>query len=538
MVKNIDLRMEPEIWGDEPARLRMIAKFLNVSESEIQDIIVSGKSIDARQKKVVFQLSLSVYLGERFQPIPILPPVFPSVKNSREVVIVGTGPAGLFAGLEAIKNGWKPILIERGKDVRRRIFDLRSINVHQTVDPDSNYAFGEGGAGTYSDGKLYTRSGKRGNIRDVYETLVAFGANPEILVEAHPHIGTNKLPGIIANIRSAILAAGGEIHFDTKFVDLILSGKVESGRAEIRGILVRKVGDDALGSGSEPFSIPCRHLILATGHSGRDVFHILAKKNILLEPKPIAIGVRIEHLQSLIDEIQYKRKSRGEFLPPAPYSLVKQVGGRGVYSFCMCPGGVIAPCATEPDEIVTNGWSSSGRGRPTANSGIVVELKLEDIPGTPGDPLRVMKFQRSIETKAWEIAERTQRAPAQRLMDFIAGKQSSHLPKTSYPPGITNFRLDELLPKLVSDSLKAGFKLFGEAKPGYLTNEAILHAPETRTSSPIRIPRDKDSLEHPQVRGLYPCGEGAGYAGGIVSAALDGLRVAKTMAERVPRNSL
>lgn len=559
--KRIQTRVLPEVLYDRERFYAQIAKECKLPPSAIETVVLESRSIDARQKTVYYQITASVHKkGERIPEadVPRLPE-YPNVKHAEEVIVVGMGPAGLFAALELIERGYKPILIERGKNVQDRIEDIRNANLRNTIHPDSNYAFGEGGAGTYSDGKLYTRSKKRGNVRKVYEVLVGFGADPDILVDAHPHIGTNKLPKIIAKIRECILERGGEVLFATRVTDILWEGDAETGKAQIRGVLVQSVRKEETGPTSEKaYKISARHVILATGHSARDIFFLLHRKGLTLEPKPLAMGVRVEHSQELIDGIRYKRSPRGEFLPPASYSVVKQVQGRGVYSFCMCPGGVIAPCATAPNEIVTNGWSSSGRGRPTANSGIVVEFRLDDIPALEReiqslgfdrivraendsedngvwdepdfpDALRFVRIQKRIENASWVTAERTQKAPAQRLMDFIEGRVSASLPKTSYPPGLTSVLLQSVLPSLVGEPLRQGFRDFEQSMPGFLTNEAVVHAPETRTSSPVRIPRDPSTCESPQVAGLYPCGEGAGYAGGIVSAAIDGMHVVQSM---------
>jgi uncharacterized FAD-dependent dehydrogenase len=402
-----------------------------------------------------------------------------------------------------------PIILERGKDVRARRRDLAAINREHTVDPDSNYCFGEGGAGTYSDGKLYTRSHKRGDIAAVLETFTAFGASPDILIDAHPHIGTNKLPRIITAMREAITAAGGEVRFDNRVTDFLIGG------GRIHGVRTAQ-GDELLAD----------HVILATGHSARDIFELLHHKGILIEAKPFALGVRIEHPQAVIDRIRYHSAERHPALPPASYSVVQQVDGCGVYSFCMCPGGIIAPCATAPGEVVTNGWSPSKRNNPFANSGIVVAVD----PRTDNDPLSALRWQQQVEQAAWSAGGQRQSAPAQRMEDFIRRKASSNLPTCSYPPGIVPASLDEVLPTEVAIRLRGGLKAFGEKMRGYLTNEAVLVAVESRTSSPVRIPRDAETLQHPQVKGLYPCAEGAGYAGGIVSAALDGIRVAAAVA--------
>ncbi|MCK5210544.1 MAG: FAD-dependent oxidoreductase, partial [Cyclobacteriaceae bacterium] len=384
----------------------------------------------------------------------------------------------------------------------------KAINIDHIVHEDSNYCFGEGGAGAYSDGKLYTRSKKRGDVKEILNLLVAFGASKEILIDAHPHIGTNKLPGIISSIREFILEHGGNIVFNTRVTELLIKSKTVKGVKTQTGDLIK-----------------ADKIILATGHSARDIFEMLYHQGIEIEAKPFAMGVRIEHSQSLIDRIQYHCLERGPYLPPAPYNIVRQVGGRGVYSFCMCPGGVIAPCATSPGEVVTNGWSPSRRDQATANSGIVVELRLEDFKEfKERGPLAAMDFQQSIEQTAWREGGRSQKVPAQRLMDFVNGKQSQTLPVTSYTPGITSVELKSVFPLFIHQSLRQGFKYFGKSMKGYLTNEAVVHAPESRTSSPVRIPRDRDTLEHVSIKGLYPCGEGAGYAGGIISAALDGIK--------------
>lgn len=513
MQKELQLRVLPEIAG-QPERLQeFISKQEGISTSEIRHIEIVKRSIDARQRQIFVNLKVSVFVNEDFEEIPIELPEYPDVSNAEEVIIVGLGPAGLFAALKLIEAGKKPVVLERGKDVKDRIKDLKGINVDHIVNEDSNYCFGEGGAGTYSDGKLYTRSKKRGDVHRILELLVGFGAVKDIMVEAHPHIGTNKLPKIIANMRECILEHGGEIHFNTRVIDFIIEGD------SIKGVKTRN-GD----------VFKAKNLILATGHSARDIFELLHQKKIEIELKPLAIGVRVEHAQSLIDQIQYKCKDRGEYLPPSPYSIVKQIGGRGVYSFCMCPGGVIAPCATSPGEVVTNGWSSSRRARSTANSGIVVELREANFkPFEKYGPLAAMEFQKAIEQKAWQAGGRTQAVPAQRLKDFVDGKVSSDLPKTSYSPGLKAVELGVVLPDFIHKTLKGGFRAFGESMKGYMTNDAVIHAPETRTSSPVRIPRDYKTLEHIRIKGLFPCGEGAGYAGGIISAAIDGEKVANAI---------
>lgn len=510
MVKEYSCRVVPEVAGEPEALKSYIARQLNLPAEEISHIEIVKRSIDARQRQVYVNLKLNIFVGEEYEEQPVRLPDYRNVENGREVLIIGMGPAGLFAALKLIELGMKPVILERGKDVKNRIKDLKGINVDHIVNEDSNYCFGEGGAGTYSDGKLYTRAKKRGDVDRILQLLVGFGASSEIMVEAHPHIGTNKLPPIISSMRQCILHHGGEIHFNTRVTDLI----IESGK--IKGIVSAK--GETYRSGQ---------VILATGHSARDIFELLNRHKITLEVKPLAIGVRVEHPQSLIDSIQYSCDNRGDYLPPSPYSVSKKVGGRGVYSFCMCPGGVIAPCATAPGEIVTNGWSSSRRARATANSGIVVELRLSDFePFSDQGPLAAVAFQKSIEKKAWQLAGETQTAPAQRLCDFVDGVQSADLPSTSYAPGIHSVRLKEVFPGFIHDALVEGFKKFGHSMRGYLTNDAVVHAPESRTSSPVRIPRDPKTLQHIQIEGLYPCGEGAGYAGGIVSAAMDGEKCA------------
>lgn len=516
MPKELLLQVTPEIAANESLLKDHLSKQIKVSAQEIQHVSILKRSIDARQKAIKINLKVLIYLkGEPFQETKIQLPIYKDVSNAQEVIVVGAGPAGLFAALQLIELGLKPIVLERGKDVRGRRRDLKAINREHIVNEDSNYCFGEGGAGTYSDGKLYTRSKKRGDVTRILELLVAFGASEDILVEAHPHIGTNKLPKIIEDIRNKIREFGGQVLFETRVSDILVKNN------EVEGIVTQN-GD----------KIHANKLILATGHSARDIFELLDKKKILIEAKPFALGVRAEHAQELIDSIQYSCDFRGEHLPPAPYSIVKQVNGRGMYSFCMCPGGVIAPCATSPGEVVTNGWSPSKRDQSTANSGIVVELKLEDFkPFAKFGALAGMEFQKSIEQKAWHLAGQTQKVPAQRMIDFTQSKVSVDIPKTSYVPGTTSVELGQVFPGFLTQIMRQGFQDFGKSMRGYLTNEAILHAPESRTSSPVRIPRDPMTLEHLQIKGLYPCGEGAGYAGGIISAAIDGEKCALMIAE-------
>lgn len=488
-----------------------LAKQEGINPDRIQHIQIRKRSIDARGRVVKVALGLEVWIDESYQPVPEFEPEFKNVKNSEEVYIIGAGPAGYFAALKLLELGKKPIVIERGKNVRDRRRDLALLTKEHIVNTESNYCFGEGGAGTYSDGKLYTRSDKRGDIKKILDLFIYFGASADIGIDAKPHIGTNKLPEIIQRIRECIISYGGEVHFEKRLDDIqVQSGKLHS----------------ITFNGNE--KVNTSQMILATGHSSRMIFEMLHRKNILLEAKPFALGVRAEHPQQLIDSVQYHCKSRPEYLPPAYYSFVSQEMERGVYSFCMCPGGIIAPCSTSPGEIVTNGWSPSKRNNPFANSGIVVEIRIEDIikAGYKESPLMAMEFQRDVEQLAWTLGGETQTAPAQRLIDFVDGKTSQTLPICSYTPGVNSVDLAKVLPDFVAKRLKAGFKNFGKKMPAYYSNEAILVAPESRTSSPIKIPRESKSLQHPEVAGLFPCGEGAGYAGGIVSAAIDGMRCA------------
>ncbi len=516
-MQELRLRIQPEQAANADEVRRITARTLRVEEEEMGEVVIRKRSIDAR-KGVWIQLELRVY--DKGEPIEeeSFPTHYSDVSKAAPVHIIGFGPAGIFAALRLIELGLKPVIFERGKDVRSRRRDLAQLTREHVVNEDSNYCFGEGGAGTYSDGKLYTRSTKRGNVREVLNTFVAHGADQTIMVEAHPHIGTNKLPEIIVDMRETILKYGGEVHFDARVTDIV----EESG--ELKSLVV---------NGKE---VPSTYTILATGHSARDIFALFDQKNWKIEAKSFALGVRVEHPQTLIDQIQYNRKERGDALPPAAYNLVCQVDDKGVYSFCMCPGGIIAPCATAPGEIVTNGWSPSKRNNPYANSGMVVTVEPEELKALGFDgPLAGLEFQRVIEQKACEMAGGTQKAPAQRLLDFVQGKKSSNLPSCSYTPGLESVNMHELFPRMITRRLVEGFKQFDRKMKGFLTNDAVIVGPESRTSSPIRIPREKDTLDHPEIKGLYPCGEGAGFAGGIVSAAVDGRKTAEAI--RVSVNS-
>ena len=507
MIKEIELVLLPEHSDDENFIRDSACKLVNISPERVKNVQIIKRSIDARSRKVVFRIRLNVFIDEVFEP-EIITDSYQNVSDKKPVLIIGAGPAGLFAALRCIEIGLKPIIIERGKDVKQRRRDLALINKEGIINPDSNYCFGEGGAGTYSDGKLYTRSNKRGDIQYVLKTFVSHGATTDILIDARPHIGTNKLPNIIVSIRDRILNDGGEIHFDCRVTDLIISGNT------LKGVLV---GDKKFEAGS---------VILATGHSARDIYYLLEKHNILIEAKPFALGVRIEHPQEIIDQAQYHCSDRGPYLPPSYYSLVEQVDNRGVFSFCMCPGGIIAPCSTDQNEIVVNGWSPSKRNNPFANSGTVVQINMEDVPGSIEDPFKMLKFQAEIEKLAFNAGGGHLVAPAQRMVDFVNNRVSTDLPTNSYIPGTRSADLASVLPEFIYKRLLMALPVFGKKMNGYYTNEAILVGVESRTSSPLRIPRDKETLQHPQLLGLFPCGEGAGYAGGIVSAAIDGMNCA------------
>ncbi|MDE3252007.1 MAG: FAD-binding protein [Bacteroidota bacterium] len=531
MQKELHLRLKPAEAANEAMIRSVIAEQSGTDPNLITGFYRIKQSIDARNKTQVWvNLSVMAFINEPFTERHYEKINFQQVHQAHQrVLIIGAGPAGLFAALQLIEKGIKPIILERGKDIRSRRRDLAILNKEGIVNPESNYCFGEGGAGTYSDGKLYTRSSKRGDINRILQILYQFGADERILFEAHPHIGTNKLPQIITSIREQILACGGEFYFEQKVVDLVINK--ESLSAVITADGTRFTGDA---------------LILATGHSARDIFFLLAEKKLQIEAKPFALGVRIEHPQSLIDQIQYHCPVRDSALPPASYGLVEQVQERGVFSFCMCPGGIIAPAATSPGELVVNGWSPSKRNNPFANSGMVVQTELSDaymylnqqqkIAGfrkyDEKDPLLLMHFQQSVEKIAFAAGGGLFQAPAQRMTDFCNNKLSADLPECSYLPGVTSSDLRAVLPKFIRERLQKGFQAFGKNMRGYYTNEAIVVATESRTSSPVRIPRDPEKLTHPQVNNLYPCGEGAGYAGGIISAAMDGERVANCIIQK------
>lgn len=510
MIKQLHLRIPPVIAHGDNSLTDYISAELGVPRHEITGIRRLRQSIDARGRQVFIQVQVEVFINEHFQELQLKKIELKNVSTADPVILVGSGPAGIFAAIKLIEQGFKPIILERGKDVSARRRDLAALTRNHIVNPDSNYCFGEGGAGTYSDGKLYTRSTKRGDIERILHLFVSHGADERILYEAHPHIGTNKLPQIITRMRKTITDHGGEFHFNSKVTDLIIKDNAVTG--------VKLSGGESING---------KAVILATGHSARDIFFMLHRQNILIEAKPFALGVRIEHPQALIDTLQYHCTLRGEYLPPASYSLVHQVQGKGVFSFCMCPGGIIAPAMTNPGEIVVNGWSPSRRNNPYANSGMVVSVDEEDFkPYAQHGPLAALHFQQAVEQKAYTAGGSNLKAPAQRVTDFIAGKISSTLPNSSYFIGTSSVALREVLPESVSKRLREGLIEFGKKMRGYITEEAIMVATESRTSSPVRIPRDKESLQHPQIKGLYPCGEGAGYAGGIISAAMDGERCA------------
>lgn len=512
MPHTVALVLTPKQAADARHYTALAARRLGVAEADVALVRVVKRSVDARQRQVKVNLTLEVYVDREPQPAPVHFD-YPSVAGRTEVVVVGSGPAGLFASLRLIELGYRPILLERGRDVSARKTDIARINRNGPVDPESNYAFGEGGAGTFSDGKLFTRSKKRGDYNRALQTLVFHGAAPEILYEAHPHIGTDKLPYIIARICRTITDAGGTVLFEHKVTDFIL----RDGR--IRGV---RCGDETLEGAA---------VVLATGHSARDIYELLYRRGVRLEAKPFAMGVRIEHPQALIDSIQYHCTERGEYLPAASYSLVSQQNGRGVYTFCMCPGGFIVPAMTDAAQSVVNGMSPSGRTSPYANSGLVTEVRLSDFEHLRAEwgELAGLRFQQQFEELARTQGGEHQIAPAQRVTDFVAGRASSTLPSTSYIPGITPSRLDRWMPAFIADGLRQGLRTFGQRMRGFVTDEAVVVGVESRTSTPVRIPRNPETLMHPEIEGLFPAGEGAGYAGGIISAALDGERIAEAV---------
>ena len=509
MTSEYQIRVTPEVASQEERLRRWLADEQGIDERTIYGIRILKRSIDARQRQILVNLKVRVYINELPHDDEFSRTDYPNVEGRPQVIVVGAGPGGLFAALRLIELGLRPIILERGKNVHDRKKDLAAISKTQEIDPESNYCFGEGGAGAYSDGKLYTRSKKRGNSDKILNVFCQHGASTAILADAHPHIGTDRLPKVIESMRNTIISCGGEVHFQTKMTQLILKGDT----------VVGCVAD-------KEYKGP---VILATGHSARDVYKYLSEARIELEAKGIAVGVRLEHPSQLIDQIQYHSKNgRGKWLPAAEYSFVTQIGGRGVYSFCMCPGGFVIPAATDKEQIVVNGMSPANRGTAWSNSGMVVEVRPEDVEGD--DVLRVLRFQEELEYLCWQQGNMRQTAPAQRMSDFVNGKLSYDLPKSSYAPGLISSPLHFWLPDLVSDRLREGFKVFGRISHGFLTNEAVLIGVETRTSSPLRIVRDGDTLQHVRIQGLFPCGEGAGYAGGIVSAGVDGERCAEMCA--------
>lgn len=523
MIKNIRTRVLPQVWRDAEQLEKQICQENAISRKALRGIRMKHSSIDARQRQVMIQLDIDLYINEEPPALHFEPAVYKEVKTKApQAVVVGAGPGGLFAALRLIELGVRPVVLERGRNVTDRRRDVAMITRDQRVDPESNFCFGEGGAGAFSDGKLFTRSKKRGNVQGVLEGLCQFGAETGILDASHPHIGTDRLPGIIAAIREQILACGGEIHFETAVDALIIDS------SEVRGVRTRD-GREFLGP-----------VILATGHSARDVYRMLHRQGVLIEAKGLAIGCRLEHPQALIDQIQYHSKEgRGKWLPAAEYSFVTQAQQRGVYSFCMCPGGVIVPSATDVEQVVVNGMSASARGSRWANAAMVTEIRTDDLPELlrqlqldvdPQSPLAMMAVQQEIEHQCWLNGGRTQVAPAQRMTDFVKGRLSADLPSSSYTPGVVASPLHFWMPRFITTRMQEALQFFGKRAHGFLTSEALLVGTETRTSSPVRIPRHRETFCHPVVGGLYPCGEGAGFAGGIVSAAMDGQRCADALA--------
>ena len=520
MIKEYQLRLLPQQAANESTLKDYLSHEESIGLSDICHVRVLKRSIDARQRTIYVNIKLRVYINEEPVDYAYAHTDYPDVSKAPQVIVVGAGPGGLFAALRLIELGFRPIVLERGKNVRERKQDLALITKTQQVNAESNYCFGEGGAGAYSDGKLYTRSKKRGNIEKILNVFCQHGASTNILADAHPHIGTDKLPRVIENMRNTILNSGGEVHFQTKMTRLLLENET------VVGVEAESHDSSLLTTHSSIFKGP---VILATGHSARDVYRYLHASGIEIEAKGLAIGVRLEHPSELIDQIQYHNKNgRGHYLPAAEYSFVTQVEGRGVYSFCMCPGGFVIPAATGPEQIVVNGMSPANRGTAWSNSGMVVEMHPEDVPGE--SPLRLMEYQEQLERTCWQQGNMKQTAPAQRMVDFVNSKVSYDLPRSSYAPGLISSPLHFWLPKEISHRLQQGFRKFGSMSHGFLTNEACLIATETRTSSPVRILRDRETLQHVRIQGLFPCGEGAGYAGGIVSAGVDGERCAESVA--------
>ena len=554
MIQEFQIRILPEQAASEEGIKRYLAKEKGLDVRTLNQVRVLKRSIDARQRTIFVNLKVRAYINEFPQDDQYVHTEYPDVSSRPRVIVVGEGPGGLFASLRLIELGYRPVVLERGKDVRERKKDLSNITKTQKVDGESNYCFGEGGAGAYSDGKLYTRSKKRGNVDKILNVFCRHGANTNILADAHPHIGTDKLPRVIENMRNTIIKCGGEVHFQTKMIRLILEseGKLTSPDAAAGDRVIGVEAVNLATGAEETYRGP---VILATGHSARDVYRYLASAKIDIEAKGIAVGVRLEHPSQLIDQIQYHNKTgRGKYLPAAEYSFVTQVDGRGVYSFCMCPGGFVIPAATGPEQLVVNGMSPSNRGTAWSNSGMVVETHPEDVAQfvkehqsvieqqemkaqenvsafTPHDSLQMMYFQEIVEKQCWQQGNMKQTAPAQRMADFVNNRLSYDLPKSSYAPGLISSPLHFWMPSFVSKRLQEGFKTFGKNAHGFLTNEATLIAMETRTSSPVRIVRDRETLQHVRIQGLFPCGEGAGYAGGIVSAGVDGERCAEMCAE-------
>ena len=527
MTNEYQIRVVPEVAAQEDRLKSWIADEQGIDVRTIYGVRILKRSIDARQRQIYVNLKVRVYVNEQPTDDEYVRTEYPNVEGRPQVIVVGAGPGGLFAALRLIELGLRPIVLERGKNVHERKKDLANITKTQKVDSESNYCFGEGGAGAYSDGKLYTRSKKRGNTDKILNVFCQHGASTAILSDAHPHIGTDRLPKVIEAMRNTIINCGGEVHFQTKMTRLILE--------DDRVVGVEAVANSSLSTLHSQLTF-CGPVILATGHSARDVYRYLAEAKVEIEAKGIAVGVRLEHPSLLIDQIQYHNKQgRGKYLPAAEYAMVTQVDGRGVYSFCMCPGGFVIPAATDKEQIVVNGMSPASRGTQWSNSGMVVEVRPEDLDSVESrtlySPLRVLQFQEELERMCWQQGNMKQTAPAQRMADFVNGKLSYDLPKSSYAPGLISSPLHFWLPKMISKRLQEGFKVFGRNAHGFLTNEAVMIAVETRTSSPVRIVRDKDTLQHIRVQGLFPCGEGAGYAGGIVSAGVDGERCAEMCAQ-------